>query len=62
MDSGNVIVDEIVQGKRCLGGWGWARLEAADKERWVAYGVFLDDDPTAEGVLRLYEEFRKEVE
>ena len=61
MDSSNVIVDEVVQGKRCLGGYGWARVEVADKERWVASGVFLDDDPTAEGVMELYNEFLQEV-
>ena len=61
MDSRNVIVDEIVQGKRCLGGYGWARIEVPNKERWVASGVFLDDDPTVEGVMELYKEFLKEV-
>ena len=61
MDSSDVIVDEVVQGKRCLGGYGWAMVEVPNKERWVASGVFLDDDPTAQGVLGLYNDFLKEV-
>lgn len=61
MDFSDVIVDEVVQGKRCLGGYGWAMVEVPNKERWVVSGVFLDDDPTAQGVLSLYKEFLETV-
>jgi len=60
-EKNNIIVDEVENGVRYLGGYGWARIEIPNKLRWVTENVFIDDDPTKEGIKSLYEDFLKNV-
>lgn len=61
MWEGNIIVDETEKDIRYLGGYGWARVEIPNKMRWVTSGVFLDDEPTKDGIKNLYDDFLKTV-